>query len=44
MKTFLLLSLLINLAIIATVSGQERTNEKKWTIDPQPVIQYIPKQ
>ena len=35
MKTFLLLSLLINLAIIATVSGQERTNEKKWTIDPQ---------
>ena len=35
MKTFLLLSLLINLAIIAAVSGQERTNEKKWTIDPQ---------
>jgi hypothetical protein len=33
MKTFLLLSL-TSLTIIASVCGQERTNEKKWTIDP----------
>ncbi len=34
MKT-LLLSLLIGLAVFSSAFGQERTDEKKWTIDPE---------
>ncbi len=40
MKTFLFI-LLISLAFLTSAFGQDRTNEKKWTIDPATGDTYI---
>jgi len=38
------LTVLIGLIMLSFSYGQERTDERKWTIDPEPGIQYILKQ